>query len=376
MEFIDLKAQYKKLQDEISLNIQSVLDSGQYIMGQEVSMLEERISDYLNIKHVITCANGTDALTMLYMAYGIQKGDAVFCPDITFFATSEAIAFLGATPVFCDVTSDTFNLSIPSLEKQIKAVLKDGTLHPKAVVPIDFLGNPADYDAIRRVCQQYNLILIEDAAQSFGAQYQNRACGTLGNAAATSFFPAKPLGCYGDGGAIMTADDEIADVCRSLRVHGKGNDKYDNIRIGLNSRLDTIQAAILLPKLDALKNYEMEARQKIAKRYDDAFKNTFQTLAITPNSRSAYAQYALLASNQNERDHMLNELKNADIPAMIYYRQSQHELKVFNTLNHFDETFDVSIDYCQRTFSIPMHPYLTLEDQSVIIDTILKIAKR
>lgn len=371
MKFIDLKAQYSQLQNEINVNIQSVLNSGQYIMGPEVFELEEAISDYLNVKHVITCANGTDALTMLYMAYEIKAGDAVFCPDITFFATAEAVALLGATPVFCDVEPDTFNLSIVSLEKQIQAVLRDGKLMPRAVVPIDFLGNPANYAAIAQLCQRYNLILIEDAAQSFGATYQGKHCGTLGDSATTSFFPAKPLGCYGDGGAVMTNDDQIAEYCRSIRIHGKGVDKYDNVRIGLNSRLDTLQAAILLPKLDALRNYEIEARQAIAARYDQAFRGTFQTLRITTHSRSAYAQYALLARNQQERDFILDELKNAAIPAMVYYRQPQHVLKAFEGLTSFNESFDVSIDYCQRTFSIPMHPYLDRKQQDTIIQTIL-----
>jgi len=375
MQFIDLKAQYTALKKEIDQQIHGVLDHGQYIMGKEVFELESKIGEFLDIKHVISCANGTDALTMLYMAYNIGAGDAVFCPDITFFASVEPVMLLGATPVFCDIDAKTFNLSLESLEKQIHAVRREGKLNPRAVVAVDFLGNPMDYTALARLCEKYQLLLIEDAAQSFGGDFQGRKCGSFGDSAATSFFPAKPLGCYGDGGAIMTNDDEIAKICQSLRVHGKGKNKYENVRIGMNSRLDSLQAAILLPKLQALREYEFEARQIIARRYDEAFISHFQLPKLPELGRSAYAQYALLAETSTLRDSIIERLNEAGIPNMIYYPRAQHTLEAFVNLDSYSETFKNASDYCMRTFSIPMHPYLDQEKQAYIIKIIKEAIK-
>ena len=259
MQFIDLKAQYAALRGEINANIQAVLDSAQFIGGPQVKQLEQELADFVGRKHCITCANGTDALQIAYMVAGVGEGDAVFCPDMTFISSTEPAKMFGATSVFCDITKDTYTLCPESLEKQIKAVLAQGKLKPKAVVAVDILGNPCDYDTIAPICEKYGLTLIEDAAQAFGASNKGRKCCSFGYIATTSFFPAKPLGCYGDGGAIFTDDDAAADVIRSLCVHGKGpGGKYDNIRVGMNSRLDTIQAAVLLPKLKALKDYEID----------------------------------------------------------------------------------------------------------------------
>lgn len=373
MQFIDLAAQYRALKTKIDANIQSVLDSGQFIGGPVVAALEERLADFVGRKYCITCANGTDALQIAYMALGVGPGDAVFCPDVTFVASTEPAKMLGATPVFCDITLDTYNLSPDSLERQIQAVIAEGKLTPKAVVAVDLLGNPCDYDKIEAVCKKYDLLLIEDAAQSFGASDQGKRCGSFGTIAATSFFPAKPLGCYGDGGAIFLDDPELNELCRSLCVHGKGpGGKYDNVRVGLNSRLDAVQAAVLLPKLDALEQYELEARQTAARRYNEAFAGKFVTPFVAKNCVSAYAQYALLAENTQQRDQVTAHLTKQNIPNMVYYPTPQHKLPVFQNDAFYGETFPNALDYCARTFSLPMHPYLTQEEQQKIIETVLK----
>lgn len=262
MQFIDLKAQYHALKAGIDANIQAVVDSAVFIGGPYVKELEEKLASFTGRKHCITCANGTDALQIAYMVAGVGAGDAVFCPDMTFISSTEPAKMFGAVSVFCDITPDTYCLSPESLERQIQAVLAEGKLTPKAVVAVDILGNPCDYDVIVPICEKYSLFLIEDAAQSFGASYHGKKACSFGQIATTSFFPAKPLGCYGDGGAIFTDDDHTADLIRSLCVHGKGpGGKYDNVRVGMNSRLDAMQAAVLLPKLKALGDYEIDARQ-------------------------------------------------------------------------------------------------------------------
>ena len=373
MQFIDLKAQYQALKAEINENIQAVLDDGRYIGGPQVKQLEEKLAAYVGRKHCISCANGTDALQIAYMVYGIGEGDAVFCPDITFISSTEPSKMLGATSVFCDIQPDTYNLCPESLERQIKAVLAEGKLTPKAVVAVDILGNPCDYDAIIPICEKYNLILIEDAAQSFGATYKGKKCCAFGAIATTSFFPAKPLGCYGDGGAIFVDDDELANVIRSICVHGKGpRGKYDNVRIGVNSRLDTIQAAILLPKFKALETYEVESRQKVADRYNAAFKAHFTTPFVQEDCQSVYAQYAILAKDTATRDRVVAHLTEKKIPNMIYYPTPQHALPVFSGEPVYGEAFDNANDYCARTLSLPMHPYLGEEEQQQIIDAVLE----
>ncbi|MEG0914841.1 MAG: DegT/DnrJ/EryC1/StrS family aminotransferase [Christensenellaceae bacterium] len=372
MQFIDLKAQYEVLKTEIDCRMNQVLQHGKYIGGPEVQELEKKLAVYLNVKHAVACGNGTDALHMLYMAYGIGQGDAVFCPDVTFIASVEPACMLGATPVFCDITEDTYNISVESLERQILAVQKEGKYRPKAVTAVDFLGNPADYERIELLCKKYDMILIEDAAQGFGANYHQKQCGAYGNAAVTSFFPAKPLGCYGDGGAVFTSDDTVAEFCRSVRVHGKGSDKYDNVRIGMNSRLDTLQAAVLLAKLDVFVQHEIEMRQKIAKKYDDAFKKRFTVPFVEKEANSVYAQYALLAENEDERNAMIQRLNEHEIPNMVYYPTPMHRLPVFAQTECYGETFENADSYCAKTFSLPMHPYLKECDQERIISALLR----
>lgn len=373
MQFIDLKAQYQALKTEIDESIRSVLESAHYIGGPQVKELEQELCEYVGRKHCITCANGTDALQIAYMVYGIGKGDAVFCPDITFISSTEPSKMLGATSVFCDIQPDTYNLCPKSLERQIKAVISEGKLVPKAVVAVDILGNPCDYDAILPICERYGLILIEDAAQSFGASYKGKKCGAFGQIATTSFFPAKPLGCYGDGGAIFVDDDDIAALIRSICIHGKGpKGKYDNVRVGMNSRLDTIQAAVLLPKLKALKEYEIENRQTVAKRYNDAFSVDFITPFVQKDCVSVYAQYAILAKDAETRDRIINHLTEKKIPNMVYYPTPQHALPVFKNEPCYSEPFKNANDYCARTLSLPMHPYLGEEEQKAVIDAVLE----
>ncbi|MDY6041217.1 MAG: DegT/DnrJ/EryC1/StrS family aminotransferase [Candidatus Faecousia sp.] len=373
MEFIDLKAQYRALQTEIDRNIRTVLDNSQYIGGPIVKELEEKLAAYVGRKHCITCANGTDALQIAFMLYGIGDGDAVFCPDITFISSTEPSHMLGAVSVFCDTMPDTYNLSPESLERQIQAVLAEGSLKPRAVVAVDILGNPCDYDAIIPICEKYGLLLIEDAAQSFGATYHGRKTCSFGQISTTSFFPAKPLGCYGDGGALFLDDDELAAQCRSICVHGKGpRGKYDNVRIGMNSRLDTIQAAVLLPKLKALADYEIHNRQTVANRYNAAFAGHFTTPYVAPDCQSVYAQYAILATDTETRDRVVAHLTEKHIPNMIYYPTPQHRLPVFCNEPSYGETYPNANDYCARTLSLPMHPYLSEEEQKQVIDAVLE----
>ena len=373
MQFIDLKAQYQALKAEINESIQAVLDDGRFISGPQVKELEEKLAEYVGRKHCISCANGTDALQIAFMVHGIGAGDAVFCPDITFIASTEPAKMLGATSVFCDILPDTYNICPESLERQIKAVLAEGKLTPKAVIAVDILGNPCDYDVLIPLCEKYGLILIEDAAQSFGATYKGKKCGAFGQIATTSFFPAKPLGCYGDGGAIFVDDDEMAHVIRSICVHGKGpRGKYDNVRVGMNSRLDTMQAAILLPKFEALKAYETDNRQKVADRYNEAFGAHFTVPFVQADCQSIYAQYALLARDTETRDRVIAHLNEKKIPNMIYYPTPQHALPVFCDEPAYGEKFVNADDYCARTLSLPMHPYLNEDEQQMIIDAVLE----
>ena len=373
MQFIDLKAQYGALKTEIDANIQDVLDSAQFIGGKYVKELEAQLAAFTGRRHCITCANGTDALQVAFMALGVGEGDAVFCTDVTFVSSTEPAKMLGATPIFCDVDPKTYNMDVASLERQIKAVLAEGKLTPKAVVIVDIYGNPADYDALLIVCEKYGLPVIEDAAQAFGASYKGRRAGSFGIIATTSFFPAKPLGCYGDGGAVFVDDDELDALCRQLCIHGKGpRGKYDNVIVGMNSRLDNLQAAILLPKLKALGDYEIDARQDVARRYNDAFAGKLQTPFVQENCQSVYAQYVVLAKDTARRDKIIAHLTEKKIPNMIYYPYPQHVLPVFAGEPHYGERFENSLDYCARTFSLPMHPYLSEEEQQQIIDAVLE----
>jgi dTDP-4-amino-4,6-dideoxygalactose transaminase len=359
MQFIDLAAQYKHLQTNIDARIKAVLEHGKYIMGPEVQELEERLSDYVGVKHTITCANGTDALTLALMVLGVKEGDAVFCPTFTFFATAETIAFEKATPVFVDSNEVTFNICPQDLEKQIKKVIAEGKLTPKAIIAVDLFGLPADYPAIQAIADKYDLKVIEDAAQGFGGSITDnngneQKAGSFADIATTSFFPAKPLGCYGDGGALFTNNDEYAELLKSYRVHGKGQDKYDNVRIGMNSRLDTIQAAILLAKLAEFPT-ELISRNKAADNYERELSATYKTPKVPEGYLSSWAQYTLVNEN---RDEVMANYKAQGVPTVIYYGTCMHQQTAFKGSGYKEGDFPVAEKLAKSVFSLPMHGYL------------------
>lgn len=370
MQFIDLKSQYQYLQSEIDANIREVLTGANFILGDNVKEFEKQLAEYVGVKHVVSCSDGTAALQLIFMANEIGKGDAVFCPDMTFIASVEPACMLGATPVFCEIEPDTYNISSVSLEKQIKNVLQEGKLRPRAVVAVDFLGNPADYDTIKKVAERYQLLLIEDAAQAMGASYRGVKCGAWGDIAATSFFPSKPLGCYGDGGAVFTNDDSIADKLRSLRVHGKGKTKYDNIRIGINSRLDSLQAAILLPKLHVLEE-EILKRQEIASDYANMLGEKIKVPVIAEDAVSSYAQYVLMAKSAEQREILQDILKQSGIPTLRYYPKPMHRLPVFHDVETYGERFDIADKYAACSFGIPFSPYISPDELKQVTDCLI-----
>jgi dTDP-4-amino-4,6-dideoxygalactose transaminase len=354
MQFIDLQAQYQHLKIKIDKRISDVLSHGKYIMGPEVIELEKQLAQYVGVKHAITCANGTDALSLALMVLEIKEGDAVFCPTFTFFATAEVISFANATPVFVDSDKHTFNICPVDLEKQIQMVISEGKLYPKAIIAVDLFGLPANYPEIEKLADKYNLKLIEDAAQGFGGEINGQKAGSFGDIATTSFFPAKPLGCYGDGGAIFTNNDDYADLVRSYRVHGKGTDKYDNVRIGMNSRLDTIQAAILLEKLAEFPQ-ELINRNNAAANYEKELATTYKTPLVPEGYSSSWAQYTLLSEM---REEVMAQYKERGIPTVIYYGTCMHQQTAFSDLGYKSGDFKVAEKLAKQVFSLPMHGYL------------------
>lgn len=369
MQFIDLKKQYSLIEGNIKERFDDILKNARFIMGNEVIELELKLAQYAGVKHCITCSSGTDALIIPLMAYGIGSNDAVFVPSFSFFASAEAAAIVGATPIFVDVKSDTFNMDPIKLEKAIVSVIEEGRLNPRVIMPVDLFGLPAEYDQIKTIADKYQLIILEDGAQGFGGSFKSKKACSFGHASATSFFPAKPLGCYGDGGAVFTNDDKAAELMRSIRIHGSGQDRYENVRIGLNGRLDTLQAAVLLEKLVIFDN-EIEKRNVISARYTNGLKDCLATPKVKQNYRSAWAQYSLLAQDNQERDKILQHLKKNDIPVMIYYPIPLHKQKVFKNCKNDYCDLSVSEKMSKQVFSIPMHPYLEDHDIEKIIDTI------
>lgn len=365
MKFIDLEVQQSLIRDKIELRIQNVLNHGKYILGPEVAELEEKLASYVGVKYCISCASGTDALLIPLMAKGIGHRDAVITTPFTYIATAEVVKLLGATPVFADINPITFNIDPLEI---VGAVLKAKQmgLNPKAIIPVDLFGLPADYDAIEKIANENNLFVLEDAAQGFGGEISGKMAGSFGDCAATSFFPAKPLGCYGDGGAIFTNDVKLANIMKSIRVHGSGVDKYDNVRVGINGRLDTIQAAILLEKLAIFPN-EVDRRNKVA----DYYSNNIGGHIIAPTTpmgfRSSWAQYSILADTSYLRELYMQKLKDKNIPSMIYYQFPLHLQKVFKDLGHKEGEYPISEDISNRVFSIPMHPYLKENEQDIIL---------
>lgn len=366
--FIDLAAQQARIKDKIDARIQAVLAHGAYILGPEVTELEEKLSVFSGAKHAITCANGTDALLMALMALGIEEGDAVFIPAFTFVATAEVVPFVRATPVMVDVTPDTFNIDVASLERAVEFAKSQG-LRPRVVIAVDLFGLPADYPAISAIAKKHDLTIIGDSAQSFGGSIEGQRTGSFGTITTTSFFPAKPLGCYGDGGAMFTNDDALADLLRSLRFHGKGHEKYDNVRIGNNSRLDTIQAAVLLEKL-AIYEEEIFLRNKVAARYSSMISQRWQKPIVPEGYGSVWAQYTLVAKNAQAREDIIAKLRGQGIPTNVYYPRPLHQQTAFDGCMTDPEALGTSERLATTVFSLPMHPYLSEADQNRIIEAL------
>lgn len=373
MQFRDLQKQYQVLKPQIDAAVTKVMADCNFISGAQVKALEEKLAKYVGVKHCITCANGTDALKLAEMAYGIGKGHAVFVPDFTFFSTAETVADLGATNIFVDVDEDTFNMSVVALEEAILRVKAEGALEPKAIVAVDLFGLPADYPAISAIAERYGLILIEDGAQGFGGRIGDRKACSFGHIATTSFFPAKPLGCYGDGGAIFTNDDAIAAQIRSLCVHGKsGNDKYNNVQIGMNSRLDTIQAAILDIKLDAFAEYELDGVNHAAVEYDRYLDGKVKIPVVPEGYYSSWAQYTIQLTNAEKRNALQAALKEKGIPTMVYYPRCMHEQGAFENQPYNGEC--PTAERLRNTvLSLPMHPYLEDEQVRFICENVLAL---
>jgi len=364
MAFIDLAKQRSYLGDSVNRAIQRVLTHGNYIMGPEVRELEDALSSFCGAKHALTCSNGTDALGLILMAFGVGANDAVFCPSFTFAATAEAVAWFGATPVFVDVDENSFNMDAASLDAGIRLAKAKG-LKAVGVISVDLFGQPADYDAIEAICKTHRLWLLSDAAQSFGASYKGRKIGTIGAATATSFFPAKPLGCYGDGGAVFTDDDDFVGILKSLRVHGQGSDKYDNLRIGLNGRLDTLQAAILLEKLRIFPE-EIERRERVAVRYNENLEGIAHVPQVMKGAASVWAQYTIRVPAQR-REALAAGLKARGIPTAIHYPKPLHRQTAYRIYPVADNGLPVSDRIAGEVMSLPMHPYLEEAEQDLII---------
>ncbi len=368
IQFIDLQAQRRRLGEALNAAVLGAIEAGQYIIGPQVGELEKKLAEFAEVKHCVTCANGTDALMIVLRAWGIGPGDAVFVPAFTFAATAEVVALVGASPVFVDVYEDTYNLDPASLEAAISMVKREGKLKPRVVIPVDLFGQPADYTAIESICKREGLKLFDDTAQGFGGLLNGRRAGGIGDAAATSFFPAKPLGCYGDGGAVFTNDDELAKTLRSIRVHGQGSDKYENVRIGVNSRLDTLQAAILLKKFEIFPE-EIDLRDKVADRYNRAFAKSNKIVwpRVIAGAQSTWAQYTLQVS---DRAKLQSDLKAKGIPTAVYYPIPLNEQKAYA---HFPSVpTPVSAKLSKAVVSLPMHPYLEAEVQNQIIAAVLE----
>lgn len=373
MQFIDLKTQLELIRPQIDAAIKRVLDHGTFIMGPEVHALEKQLAEFCGVKHAISCANGTDALGLGLMAKNVGTGDAIFVPSFTFAATAEVVSWVGATPVFIDSLEAAYNMDPKSLEQGIKQAENLG-LKPAGIIPVDLFGQPADYDAIQAIADEHNLWIMADGAQSFGASYKGRKVGNIGDMATTSFFPAKPLGCYGDGGAIFTNDDELAAIIKSLRVHGQGSDKYDNVRIGMNGRLDTIQAAILIEKLKIFPN-ELIARQKASDAYNEALKDIVKIPHVIDGATPAWAQYTVLLPEHINRSKLMSNLKEAGIPTMVYYVKPLHLQTAYK---HYPTATGSALPVCERlserVLSLPMSGYVGGDEALTVATVFIKNA--
>jgi len=367
MEFLDLKTQQSRIRKPLEKRIKKILDHGAYIMGPEVFELEDKLADYCGVKHAISCSSGTDALLIPLMAWGIGPGDAVFTTPFTYVATAEVISILGATPIFVDVYESTYNIDCEKLEIEINKVINEGKLKPKAIIPVDLFGLPARYRLIDKIAKKYNLKVIEDAAQSFGGSIKGNKVGNFGDIAATSFYPAKPLGCYGDGGAIFTNDDNLAEECKAIRIHGTKKDKYNSEMIGLNGRLDSIQAAVLLEKLSIF-DEELEMRNEVNFHYRKHLNNA----QYHPKDyQSAHALFSIILGSNEKRDELIDRLSQDKIPSVVYYKYPIHLMQGFNYLGYSNGDFPVSEMLSLQIISLPMHPYLTETEQKKILKYIV-----
>lgn len=369
MEFRDLKQQYQLHKKEIDTAIQSVLDNADFINGSKVKQFELELAEYVGVKHCITCANGTDALQLALMAWNIGAGDAVFVPDFTFFSSGEVVPLVGATPVFVDIDEGTYNISPESLETAIGYVIQNTDLKPRVIVAADLFGQPADFEEIRRIAGKYNLLVLEDAAQGFGGKIREKKACSFGDISTTSFFPAKPLGCYGDGGALFTDNDEWEELLRSYCVHGKGKDKYDNVRIGMNSRLDTVQAAVLIEKLKFF-NDEIVRCNQIASEYTKQLKHFVKVPIVNKEMYSSWAQYTICLHNDAEREKVIHALKEGGIPTAVYYRKPIHLQNAFRKYELMELEYKITERICNCCLSLPMHPYLKQDIIQEIADKI------
>ncbi len=369
MNFVDLSRQYERIKENLNNRLQKVFSSCRFILGEEILELENKLSEFVGRKYCVTCSSGTDALLMPLLAWNIGHGDAVFTTPFTFIATSEVIRLVGATPVFVDIDADTFNIDPNKLEEKIQQVLKQNKLTPKAIIPVDLFGLPADYPKILEIANKYGLYVLEDAAQSFGASLNGQRTCSFGDVSATSFFPAKPLGCYGDGGAIFTDDEEMYNLLLSIRVHGQGSNKYENVRLGINGRMDTIQAVVLLTKLEIFEE-ELESRNFVARLYNEKLSNKVITPYIPYGYVSSWAQYSVLTEGPEEREMLLTKFKEKNIPTAIYYPIPLHLQKVNSDLGYKVGDFPVAEDVSKRIFSLPMHPYLTESEIEMIANAI------
>lgn len=368
MQFIDLHKQYDNIEEKVNNRLKNIFTHKRFIGGEEVAELEHMLAEYVGVKHVVACASGTDALTIPMMAIGLEKNDAVFVPSFSFFASAESITLAGGTPVFVDSTKETFNIDPTSLENAIIDTIEKGELTPKGIIPVDLFGLPANFPEIRKIAEKYNLFILEDAAQGFGGTINGKRACSFGDVAGTSFFPAKPLGCYGDGGAIFTNSDDLYEKIKSIHVHGQGKDKYDNVRIGLNSRLDTIQAAVLIEKLNIF-DEELKKRNYVANYYSEHLENIVDTPTVPDRYSSSWAQYTLKLSSSNIREKMMKRLAENNIPSMIYYPIPIHKSTAYSQKNG-----DVELEVCEElsktVISLPMHPYLSNSELDKICKTI------
>lgn len=376
MQFRDLKTQYNVLKDEMDKAILDVVASSAYVMGPKIKEMEMAFADYVGTKHCIACNSGTDALLLALKAWDVKPGDAVFVPSFTFFASAEVIAMQGATPVFVDVDKDTFNIDVADLERKIEQTLKAGKLTPRVVIAVDLFGLPADFKSVRKVADKYHLYVLEDGAQGFGGRIGDKKACTFGDISTTSFFPAKPVGCYGDGGAVFTDNDEWAALMESYHIHGKGSDRYDNVRIGMNSRLDSIQAAILIVKLKAFKDFELVDVNKVAVRYTEKLKGVVKTPVVPEGFYSSWAQYTLQLKDKEQRAGLQAALKALDIPTAIYYPIPMHRQTAFSYLNFDDNRCPVSDQLADTVISLPIHPYLNEKDQDLICQVVCDFLKK